>query len=116
MSYETDLPAPPTTLTVKEAIEQGLKITRSAGQPKTGMPVFYVRPANACFNRSRRFVGYDKMQKGIAKWWAPEVKHFEIKNTIVGSNNESNALKEFWRICEGAEIGILVKVKEIKHE
>lgn len=104
----------PQQLTVKEALEQGLEITRSFAHSKTGIPVFYVRPADACFNRSRRFVGYDKMRKGIQKWFAPEIKYFQIKNTIIGSNNESNALKEFWRICEAYEIGVFTEVKEIK--
>lgn len=111
---KTDLPAEqPQQLTVKEALEQGLKITRSAGS-KTGIPIFYVRPADACFNQSRRFVGYDKMERGIQKWFAPAVKYFQVKNSIIGSNNKSNALREFWRVCEGAEIGVFVEVKEIK--
>ena len=81
----------------------GIHVLRSHGLSKTGAPIFFVRPANMCFNRSRRFVGYDKMAKGIVKWFAPEVKYWEIDGYILGSNSEENAVKEWNRVSDKSD-------------
>lgn len=94
--------------------ESPLKIERSHGRTKAGISVFYVRPAKTCFNRSRRFVGLTALQEGIKKWFGPEVRYFEVKSRIIGSNNETNALKEYWRVCDKSEIGVAAQVQEHK--
>ena len=94
---------------IKEAVD----IRRSFGQNKTGIPVFFVRPIIACFNRSHRFVGYDKMDKGIDKWFSPEVKTFLIDGHIIASNSEKNALREYHRVCTKDKIGKLFEVKQL---
>jgi hypothetical protein len=79
-------------------------IRRSAGRAKDGMPVFYVRPAQSCENRSRRFLGYDQRDKGIIKWFVPNVNYYLVDGHLIGSNTAQNALKEYWRICDRDKI------------
>jgi hypothetical protein len=86
---------------------------RSRGRTKLGIPVFYVRPKEACENRSRKFVGYHKMNKGIERWFAPEVKYFLVDGHLIGSNNPKNALREYHRICEKEKIGRQFEVNPI---
>lgn len=88
-----------------------IKIERSLGRTKTGIPVFFVRPAHACENRSRCFVGYDKMNKGIVRWYASSILYFIVDGHLIGSNNEKNALSEYWRICDRNKVGKIVEVK-----
>lgn len=90
-----------------------VKIDRSFGQNKTGIPIFFVRPLLTCHNRSHRCVGYDKKDLAIQKWFSPEVYYYVIKNYVIGSNSEMNALREFWRVCSKEEIGILVEIKTL---
>lgn len=90
-----------------------VKIERSFGQSKTGIPIFYVRPLQACNNKSHRCVGYNKKERTVWKWFYPEINYYEIKNCVIGSNSERNALKEFWRVCSKEEIGVIVEVKKI---
>lgn len=88
-----------------------IKIGRSYGRNKLGAPVFFVRPSEKCFNRSRRFVGYDKMYKGIDKWFSPTITYFVIDDRIIGSNTAMNALREYHRVCEKEKIGKYFEVK-----
>lgn len=88
-----------------EQNEIGVKVERSFGRTRTGIPVFYVRPAEACENNSRRYLGYAKLNKGIARWYGPEVKYFLVDGHLIGSNNEKNALWEYWKICDKSKIG-----------
>ena len=109
MNNELSQGQTPKELTVKEALD----IRRSAGQTNTGIPVFYVRPTSACFNRSHRFVGYDKMNKGIEKWFSPIVKSYLIDGHVIVSNSEKNALREYHRVCAKEKIGQLFSIKII---
>ena len=61
-----------------------IKVTRSFGRNRLGVPVFFVRPLEASFNRSRRFVGYDKLNKGVQRWFAPAVKMFLVDGHLIG--------------------------------
>lgn len=96
-----------------EEIQANLDIRRSAGQTKTGIPVFFVRPTIACDNRSHRFVGYNKKEKGIGKWFSPSVQSFLIDGHVIASNSEKNALREYHRVCAKEKIGQLFEVKTL---
>jgi hypothetical protein len=88
-------------------------VRRSFGQTKTGIPIFFVRPAQACFNRSRRCIGYDKMNKVVEKWFSPAVLYYLVDDHVIGSNSEKNALLEYHRVCVMENVGKLFKVETI---
>lgn len=94
--------------------EVGVKTERSSGKSKAGIPIFYVRPAISCYNKSRRYVGYQKMNAGIKRWYYPKVRYFLVDNYLIGANKEKNSLKEYWRICDTDKIGVEFKVVENK--
>lgn len=95
-----------------EQKEPAIKYERSAGKAKGGIPIFFVRPQLACNNRSRRYIGYDKLRKGIQRWYGPEVKFYLVDGHLIGSNKPANALHEYWRICEREKIGRIFEVIE----
>lgn len=105
----------PPELTVKESIEQGngdqLEVRRSDGKTRMGIPVFFVRPSMACFNRSHRFVGYYKMSMGVRKWFSGEIRAYLIDGYVIASNSEDHALREYHRVCAKEKIGQLFEVK-----
>lgn len=80
---------------------EGIKIENSNGLGKGGRVVYYVRPLQQCFNRSRKFKGFthfeltEKKDKLIKKWYAPMVIYYEVDGHIIGSNSKENALKEY---------------------
>jgi len=98
----------------KKADRADLDIRRSKGQNRTGIPVFYIRPVFACDNRSHRFIGYDKMEKGIAKWFSPEIRAYIVDGHLIGSNTPNNARREYNRICERKKIGQTFEVKPLQ--
>lgn len=95
--------------------QDDIKIEASRGFGKANKERYYVRPIWECFNRSRSVSGYsrkeieEKIEKLIKKWYAPEIILYEINGLLIGSNNESNALKEYWRVCEQKDIGKTVQ-------
>jgi len=97
-----------------EQNDPGVKYERSGGRAKWGVPVFFVRPALPCGNSSRRYVGYDKLRKGIARWYGPKIIYFVIEGHVIGSNSEKNALREYWRICDKENIGKIFYVKPLQ--
>ena len=100
----------------KEPQRAYIEVRRSHGQAKTGIPVFFVRPVMPCCNRSHRFVGYDKMRKGIEKWFSPEINSYLVDDHVICSNNPNNALREYHRVCATEKIGKLFEVKLIDHD
>ena len=91
----------------------GVKIVRSRGRNKDAMPVFFVRPLNACENRSRRFMGYKRRDDGIHRWFGPMVIYYLVDGHLIGSNSPKNALKEYWRICSIEKVKQKFEVKEL---
>ena len=77
----------------------------SAGSNSFGGQYVYLRPNYECFNKSRKVGGmrnevWDKVYKTISKWYAPGINLYMVDGHIIGSNNEENALKEYWRVCD----------------
>lgn len=93
-------------------------IKHSRGYGKNGKISAYIRPKEYCFNRDRKVSAFSnqelsgKISDCVKKYYEP-IKYYEIKGKIIGSNNEENALKEWWRVCEKDDIGIRINV-EIK--
>lgn len=90
----------------------------SAGSNSFGGQYIYLRPNYECFNKSRK-VGsatgdiWDKVDKVIAKWYGPKVNLYMIDGHVIGSNNEENALKEYWRVCDWDKRKQIFEVKLI---
>lgn len=85
---------------------EGIKIEKSNGRGKGGRSVYYIRPIQKCFNKSRKVSGFthaeieEKKEKLINKWYAPMIIYYEINGCVIGSNSKENALKEYSRICD----------------
>lgn len=80
-----------------------VEITRSNGFSKNGGQYYYLRPSVKCDNKSRRVLE-DRIVANINKWFSPDILLYKINGSIIGSNSEENALKEYWRICDEADI------------
>lgn len=78
----------------------------SNGRGMANMQYVYLRPRVKCDNKSRRVGAFykdelwRKVDKVAKKWYSPEIKLYKIDNNIIASNNEENALKEWWKICD----------------
>lgn len=94
------------------ATMKGIEITYSDGRGKSGQQYAYIRPAGKCRNKSRRCAVQD-IQKTIDRYFAPEVKYYEVDGFTIGSNSPDNGLKEYYRICDKRLIGVKFEVKEI---
>ena len=81
-----------------------VKIDYSYGRGKYGQRYVYIRPAFQCHNRSRRIkADNDKIESTIKKYYTP-CNYYIIEGDIIGASNEKLALKEYWKICDKAEI------------
>ncbi|MEI6949797.1 hypothetical protein V9K67_21600 [Paraflavisolibacter sp. H34] len=82
-----------------------VQIVYSHGRGSGGKLYAYVRPANDCFNRSRRVGGFTgaelegAIQMCIEKWFTP-CNYYLVEGCVIGSNSEKNALKEYWKVCD----------------
>ncbi len=98
-----------------------VEITYSRGRGKNGKLHAYVRPARECLNKCRRISGYDKedldeqILKCIKKCYTP-IHYYKINGSIIGANNEKNAMAEFRKICRRDDIGQQFEIEEIGHE
>lgn len=94
-----------------------IKIKNSKGRGKDGKKHVYIRPDYYCFNKSRKASGFyeDDLKESInsvlRKWYQPELFIYEINGQTIVSNNEKNALTEYWRVCESKDIGKIFTVK-----
>jgi hypothetical protein len=94
-----------------------IKIQKSNGRGKNGKLHVYIIPDYYCYNKSRKASGFykDDLQDSInfvlRKWYQPELFVYEIEGKTVVSNNEKNALTEYWRVCERSDIGKEFPVK-----
>ncbi len=99
-----------------------IKITKSNGRGKDGRMHVYIHPDYYCFNKSRKASGFykDDLQDAInfvlRKWYQPELHVYEIDGHTIVSNNEKNALTEYWRVCERNKIGELFTVTPFMQE
>lgn len=80
-----------------------VSVISSNGFSKNGEQYVFIRPTRQCFNRSRRCLK-SNAERTIKKWFTP-INYYEIQGHIIGSNNEVNALKEYWRVCAPENIG-----------
>lgn len=93
-----------------------LKIEKSNGRGKLGMQAVYIRPDYYCFNKSRKAKAYsnedlqNKINNIIRKWYSPQLFVYEIDGETIVSNNEYNALKEYWRVCNRNKIGAIFTI------
>ena len=93
-----------------------VKVEYSRGYGKSGKLAAYVRPDFDCFNRSRRVADYsheglrEMVNTVIRKWYAPKLVAYKIDGYVIVSNNEENALKEFYRVCDKEQINIVFPV------
>lgn len=83
-----------------------LKVTKSQGRAKNGNVYFYVRPLLSCSNKSRR-VHSDLLHNWILKFM-PSITYYVFQNnsgwkTIIGAKDQTQAWKEYKRICEKRE-------------
>lgn len=84
----------------------------SNGNGMAGMQYAYLRPNYECMNKSRRVGAFyskelwEKAEKVVLKWYYPKIILYKIDGLTIASNNEINALKEWWRICEKKFVGI----------
>lgn len=105
----------------KELIEKNVSVCYSRGYGKGGKRYYYIRPKDDCYNQSRKVSGwtgdelFDAIVRCVKKWYEP-IQYFMIEGKIIGSNNEENALKEWWRVCEKSQIGIRCAVEKIENK
>lgn len=98
-------------------MQEDIQIRRSSGRGKGGKSYCFIRPFATCDNRSRKVGGYTsleiegKIAKLIAKWYFPVVILYKVDGLIIGSNSKENALKEYWRVCDRADIGVIKNVE-----
>lgn len=99
----------------KEMLDS-VSVTYSRGRAKYGRKVYFVMPnSQNCRNRSRRIVAQDgdqayyKLIEVIKKWYFP-LSDYTVDGLIICSNSESNALSEYWRICEKNKVGVNFEV------
>lgn len=81
-----------------------VKVDYSNGKGKNGSRFAFVRPAEKCANRSRRF-RVEGLEAGIEAYFS-EVKYYLVGGLKIGAKNESMALREYWRVCEKAQFGV----------
>lgn len=92
-------------------------IERSKGKSNTGV-TYYVRPNKKCFNRSRPVIIYDgadvdkRIKRLVVRWFWP-MKYYTIDGITIGSNSESNALQEYWRVCDPSKKDKFLKATEL---
>ena len=97
-----------------------IKISPSKGRGRAGKLHAYVHPDYYCFNRSRKASGFnydelkDSINSVVRKWYSPAVFVYEIDGQTIVSNNEKNALTEYWRVCARDKIGVIFPVKLIE--
>lgn len=97
---------------------QNIKITHSNGLGKGGKMFVFIRPDFDCMNRSRRVGAYtseelkEVVAKCIAKYYTP-LKQYMVDGHIIGSNNEKNALREYWKVCDKNYVGKRFLVEEM---
>lgn len=93
-----------------------LKIEKSKGFGKDGKQWVSIRPDYYCFNKARKAKAYsnedlqDAVNTIIRKWYSPELFVYEIDGQTIVSNNEDNALTEYWRVCDRNKIGAIFTV------
>lgn len=93
-----------------------LIIEKSKGFTKDGRKKIFIRPEYYCFNKSRfaTGIGQAELEEAknniIRKWYSPNLLVYTIDSHTIVSNNEKNALTEYWRVCERNKIGKLFKV------
>jgi hypothetical protein len=99
----------------KEMLDS-VSVTYSRGRAKYRRNVYFVMPnSQTCRNRSRRIVAQDgdkayyKLIGVIKKWYFP-LNEYKVDGLIICSNSESNALSEYWRICEKSKVGVNFEV------
>lgn len=99
----------------------GIKIRYSNGYGKGGKLAAYVRPDYDCFNRGRRVADYspngleEMIKTVIRKWYSPDLKVYEVDTYTIVSNNDENALKEFYRVCDIKDKDIVFPVRLKQH-
>lgn len=105
----------------KEMLDS-VSVTYSRGRAKYGRMVYFVMPnSQTCRNKSRRIVAldgdqaYDKLIEIVKKWYFP-LNEYKVDGLIICSNSESNALSEYWRICEKYKVGLQFEVSSLKNE
>ncbi len=91
-----------------------LKLARvyySRGQGLGGkLHAFIIPNSDKCTNMRYRVGGWDRAELNerilacIIKHYSPQLLTYRVDNHIVCSNNETSALKEYWRICDRAKI------------
>jgi hypothetical protein len=92
-----------------------VSVCYSRGRGKGGRRANFIRPADNCFNKSRRVTGFtdeeldEKIIATVKKWYYP-MKYYKVDNHIIGSNSEENALREYWRVCEKSVKGLCFPV------
>lgn len=101
---------------IEKEMLDSVSVTYSRGRTKYGRKVYFVMPnSETCRNRSRRIVAQDgdqayyKLIELIKKWYYP-LNEYVVDGSIICSNSESNALSEYWRICERNKVGINFEV------
>lgn len=103
----------------KDTYSTTLLIQRSRGRSKNFMLVAYVSPVNLMAkNKPRRVVGFDEdeLLHNIKKVWASYYfpsNMYKISGMNFIANNEKNAIKEYWRICEKELVGKIPTVELI---
>ena len=88
---------------IKELLN-GVDVTYSRGRGKGGRRRWFIMPKHYCFNKARSVTGYDtkemeeKVIEIVKKWYYPMI-YYKIDGHTIGSNNERNALTEYYRVC-----------------
>lgn len=94
----------------------GVSVCYSRGRGRGGRRANFIRPSEDCFNKSRRVTGFtdeeldEKIIATVQKWYYP-MRYYLVDGHLIGSNNEMNALKEYWRVCEKDYIGMIMRVQ-----
>ena len=98
-----------------EELLKGVSVCFSRGRGRGGRRANFIRPAEDCFNRSRRVTGFtdeeldQKIIATVKKWYYP-MRYYIVDGHLIGSNDEMNAMKEYWRVCEKDYVGIIMRV------
>lgn len=98
-----------------EELLKDVSVCYSRGRGRGGRRANFIRPADDCENKSRRITGFtakeldEKIIAVVKKWYYP-MHYYIIDGHLIGSNNEMNALKEYWRFCEKDYIGMIMPV------
>jgi len=90
----------------------------SRGKGKNGKRYAYIRPDYYCGNNSRKASGFttkelaDDVARICTKWYSPELFVYEVDGITIVSNNDTNALTEYWRVCQREKIGFIFPVTQ----